>query len=68
MPAQTKIEIPRIRVGKKQEIQTLINEKAMLLGIPEKRKERMDSKNRNNTMAVYCAPTIENLSTDLRRY
>jgi hypothetical protein len=30
---QTKIEIPRIRVGKKQEIETLINEEAMLLGM-----------------------------------
>jgi CRISPR/Cas system-associated endonuclease Cas1 len=28
---QTKIEIPRIRVGKKQEIETLINEEALLL-------------------------------------
>jgi CRISPR-associated protein Cas1 len=30
---QTKIEIPRIRVGKRQEIETLINEEAMLLGM-----------------------------------
>jgi hypothetical protein len=30
---QTKIEIPRIRVGRKQEIETLINEEAMLLGM-----------------------------------
>jgi CRISPR-associated protein Cas1 len=30
---RTKIEIPRIRVGKTQEIETLINEEAMLLGM-----------------------------------
>jgi len=30
---QTEVEIPRIRVGKKQEIETLINEEAMLLGM-----------------------------------
>ena len=30
---QTKVEIPRIRVGKRQEIETLINEEAMLLGM-----------------------------------
>jgi len=30
---QRKVEIPRIRVGKKQEIETLINEEAMLLGM-----------------------------------
>jgi len=28
---QTKVEIPRIRMGKKQEIETLINEEALLL-------------------------------------
>ena len=28
-----KVEIPRIRVGKKQEIETLINEEAMPLGM-----------------------------------
>ncbi len=28
---QTKVEIPRIRVGKRQEIETLINEEALLL-------------------------------------
>jgi hypothetical protein len=28
---QTKVEIPRIRVGKKQEIETLINEEALIL-------------------------------------
>jgi hypothetical protein len=27
------VEVPRIRVGKKQEIETLINEEAMLLGM-----------------------------------
>jgi hypothetical protein len=27
---QTKVEIPRIRMGKKQEIETLINEEALL--------------------------------------
>ena len=30
---QTKVEIPRIRVGRKQEVETLINEEAMLLGM-----------------------------------
>jgi hypothetical protein len=38
---QTKVEIPRIRVGKKQEIETLINEEAMLLGM-YLRNERKD--------------------------
>ena len=28
---ESKVEIPRIRVGKKQEIETLINEEALLL-------------------------------------
>jgi hypothetical protein len=38
---QTKVEVPRIRVGKKQEIETLINEEAMLLGmyLRDERKE-----------------------------
>jgi CRISPR-associated protein Cas1 len=38
---QTKIEIPRIRVGKKQEIETLINEEALLLAayLRDERKE-----------------------------
>jgi hypothetical protein len=31
--AQTKVEVPRIRVGKKQEIETLINEEALLPGM-----------------------------------
>jgi hypothetical protein len=30
---QTKVEIPRIRMGKKQEIETLINEEAFLLAM-----------------------------------
>ena len=30
---QTKVEMPRIRVGKKQEIETLINEEALLLAM-----------------------------------
>jgi CRISPR-associated protein Cas1 len=30
---QTKVEIPRIRMGKKQEIETLINEEALLLAM-----------------------------------
>jgi hypothetical protein len=30
---QTEVEIPRIWVGKKHEIETLINEEAMLLGM-----------------------------------
>jgi len=33
---QIKVEVPRIRVGKKQEIETLINEEALLLGLFEK--------------------------------
>ncbi|HML03805.1 MAG TPA: hypothetical protein VK487_10620 [Candidatus Bathyarchaeia archaeon] len=37
----TKVEIPRIRVGKRQEIETLINEEAMLLGM-YLRNERKD--------------------------
>jgi CRISPR-associated protein Cas1 len=38
---QTKVEVPRIRVGKRQEIETLINEEAMLLGM-YLRNERKD--------------------------
>ena len=30
---ETKVEIPRFRVGKRQEIETLINEEALLLGM-----------------------------------
>jgi hypothetical protein len=30
---QTKVEIPRIRMGKNQEIETLINEEALLLAM-----------------------------------
>jgi hypothetical protein len=30
---QSKVEIPRIRMGKKQEIETLINEEAFLLAM-----------------------------------
>jgi hypothetical protein len=30
---QTKVEIPRIRVGKKQEIETLVNEEASLFAM-----------------------------------
>jgi CRISPR/Cas system-associated endonuclease Cas1 len=37
---QNKVEIPRIKVGKRQEIETLINEEAMLLGMYLRNEER----------------------------
>jgi len=38
---ESEVEVPRIKVGKRQEIETLINEEAMLLGkyLRDERKE-----------------------------
>lgn len=43
---QSKVEIPRIKMGDQQEVETLINEEAFAVGhVYQRREERLDSKN-----------------------
>ncbi len=39
------VEIPRVRYGKKQTLDTLISEEAMLLGVSQMGKTNLDSQN-----------------------
>jgi hypothetical protein len=52
---QSKVRMPRVRMGEQQEIETLINEEFAICQILEERETDMDSKNRDALVTSYCA-------------